>query len=519
MKCLRNLLIAVALTLSFSLFAEIGEDAREKLNLDSMQVENITVYYEKSLKGKLPVFEKECKRLLAEQKRGKELLARKDDLLLEINSILGIAEPDARMQDYVFGRTLAMFSIEKQTFYVVKAQTIKDFLREGGKLANCTYDKTTDKVAYEFNAEGGKEGLKYLESMFPVSSEETFEKDIEMGFASLRRMAGSMQIGLALHEVIEMSLLQRARPQDPYWRWFGDGFANAIAKELLKKYAGAEIAEEYAESCAVDNYEDLEKEVNLRYWMSAKYYVGIEKPVERGERMFYARYAYATFEAQRLVDAHGIECVKEIMNEVSSKEGRTSEALMDAIKKVTGEDMRERLRRYQTFGTREEGMAKYEALYNAAAEENNYETMLVNLLRVQELSESPFSPDSLRRYKLAATLLFKLGHEEAGDRAMENCMEVFKSSPVPEGHDAAREMFLVYALECNNPLKARKVAEEFLTERPENVLSLTVLMLTDSQSGRIAEAKEKAEKILSLVKNPRSPSYKAAAGILGREPQ
>jgi hypothetical protein len=154
-------------------------------------------------------------------------------------------------------------------------------------------------------------------------------------------------------------------------------------------------------------------------------------PIDYEQRLIEARYAYAMHEAQRLIDKHGIDCVRRILDELASAESRTGDDISDAIEKVTGEDMDVRLNRYQSFGTREEGIPKYTAPFNAASENNDYEKMLINLLRVMELHEFQYSPNNLESWGNAAWLLFKMGYEKTGDEVMQNCISLFEHSPVP----------------------------------------------------------------------------------------
>jgi len=120
----------------------------EKLNLSSAHIADATVYYEKCFEPKLPIFEREYKKFLAEKERGKAINAQKNQIIADINQILGISEPDTEMQDKLWTGLLGVFSIEKTTFYIVKQGTIKDLLRAGGQLPNFTYDKASDTGTY-----------------------------------------------------------------------------------------------------------------------------------------------------------------------------------------------------------------------------------------------------------------------------------------------------------------------------------------------------------------------------------
>ena len=202
----------------------------------------------------------------------------------------------------------------------------------------------------------------------------------------------------------------------------------------------------------------------------------------------------------------------------SQKKTRAARDILQAVNEVTGEDMQQRFNRYQTFETRQDGMAKYGSLFNDALEKKDYEQMLVNLLRTLELLESQLSPTGLQCYKEIALLLFKLGHEQAGDEAMHNCIELFKNTGMPMAHEAAMEAFIIYAFSCKNAAKAREIAEELLKSKPNHLLALTVQMVVHAEAGRLSEAKKIAQKVINLDKNEQSPSYRTAIQILSTNP-
>ncbi|MHC4535161.1 MAG: hypothetical protein ACYS6K_14525 [Planctomycetota bacterium] len=509
--------IALMLVSTCRLFAA-DQKPWEQLNLSSTSIAGTTIYYEKSLEPKLPVFERKYREFLAETEIVKNVETKKKQIIAEINTILGITEPDIKKQEKALKELLGAFSFENLIFYIVLQDTTKDFLYEGGQLPNFTYDKTNDTVTYnpEFIATSEDGPDKSFELAFLVASEETFEENINLIFQVLYKAVGSGNIFVAIHEVVESSLLNRAKPTDAYWRWFSDGFANAITFEILKKYAGIEMADDIATAYYISEYKGLEKEINLRYWMGLNFC--IKTPLEYENNLSLARYAYATQEAQRLIELNGIECIRKIIDKMLAKKTRTARDILQAVNEVTGEDMQQRLDHYQTFKTRQDGMAKYGSLFNAALEKKDYEQMLVNLLRTLELQESQLSPISLRCYKEIALLLFKLGHEQAGDEAMLNCVELFKNTGIPMAHEAAMEAFIIYAFSCKNATKAREIAEELLKSKPNHLLALTVQMVVHAEDGRLSEAKKIANKVINLDNNEQSPSYRTAIQILSTNP-
>jgi hypothetical protein len=322
-----------------------------------------------------------------------------------------------------------------------------------------------------------------------------------------------------MHEVAEMGLLMRGKPMDAHWRWFSDGFAEAIAHHLVGRYLGPEHAEEYLEGRDIEQHRQYEQDINLRYWLSKN--LCIETPLEHESRVSAARYAYATHEARKLVTEHGIECVHKILDEISSRESRRGEDLIEAVEKVTGADIEKRLSRYQTFGTTEQGINKYVAALKAASREKDYEQTLISVVRLHEIRPMPFSPTCLKDYKESAVLLNKLGYEQEADKLMYQCIGLFEMSPVPHGREVAMDVFLLYVLDCRQPRRGLAVAEQLLEHKPDNTLAMTVQMLSDAEVGRIGKAKGTARIIQTLVpeeKREKSLAYKYASRILSSDP-
>ena len=145
--------------------------------------------------------------------------------------------------------------------------------------------------------------------------------------------------------------------------------------------------------------------------------------------------------------------------------------------------------------------------------------MLISVLRIMELCEDAFSCGYLKGWKNAALLLLKLGNEKAGDKLMRNRIELYEESYVPHLREVAAEMFVVYALQCGNPQKADKTAEEVLKIWSDNVASLTIKMLMLGEAGAIVDAQQMAKKIHSLVESEESPCYKIASRILAIDPR
>jgi hypothetical protein len=150
--------------------------------------------------------------------------------------------------------------------------------------------------------------------------------------------------GLAVHEVTELAIVTRLKPFDPYFRWFSDGFANALSAEILRRHFGADAAKAFLADYDPAPYADIQHQVNLAYWMGKSF--EIAAPIESEKRLTNARYAYATFEARRLIDRHGLDIVQRVLRRAATQPTNDSRELFPAIEQVTGEDMRQRLMQY-----------------------------------------------------------------------------------------------------------------------------------------------------------------------------
>ena len=505
-------------------FVQVQTDPNnwDKLNLGSITIAGAKVFYERSFEPNLPFFEKTYKEFLAAKEKQNILNSRKEQILTDINAILGIKEPPAEMQEKFWtGFSGAFNSIQNMTFYLVKQSTVKDFLRAGGQLPNFAYDKATDTAAYNpyFEVSSKDTPDKPFEFALPIESVVKFENNVDMIFKFFGDI-GDFSAGTVIHEITEFSMLWYIKQTDQYWRWFSDGFSNAIAYELLKKHFDNSRAEEWLKDLDTSQYKDLEKEINLRYWMSGKFCLlhPDDIPTEKGKEFTLARYAYSTFEAHRLIDKYGIDCVKKILDEVTVKESRTGEDLIESIKNATGEDMNVRLAAYQSFNTRQEGLEKYAKAFNEASAKKDYEEMVFNLFRMHDLRLPSEVVPLLDDYRYASTILFKMDCEKEADAVVSNCLDFFSNPGYKNGRLAASEVFIFYALESQKPLKAREVAEELLKALPDNVAALTIEMFVHLDNRQFDQAKQIAQKIISLSESKNSRNYQVAEKVLAIDP-
>ncbi len=500
-----------------------SEPARKALGLEKTIVRGTTVLYEKQFEDKLPYFQKRYGEWVDQIEANRSLIAKKDIIITRIIEITGEGDLDRKAA----GEALAYYERVSQrrlgTVYLFTKERVKDFLRGGGKLPGFTYDRKTDMVNFKSGYESGELGgndappeaddEKFLDWVFPLSGKETFEEDVDETLNGLGETFGNLA-GLGVHEVTEMIMVfRKGWPKDPFWRWFSDGFANAITLAVLKEYGGPEEAKRYASACCeTRDYSGMEKELNLRYWMAEPFL--IKTPLESEDRLRKARYAYATLEAQRLIEKHGLGCVKKIIETACKDESKGSAKLYMAISRVTGENMAPRMLRYQTSEYSSDDAEKYRKQFNAAAAKKDYEAMIVSGLRLLELKPNQYSARALKLRRTIGTLLFRYGHEQHGEMAMHDCIKLFDKSGIPGAREAALESFVLYCLEINRPLKAVPMAKELLAKNSEHVPSLAVRMLSLHNGGDLAGAKEVAAKICALVPDEKQTPHILAKKVL-----
>ena len=496
------------------------KDPWEPFDLQTAELDGVTLHYDKSFSPKLDLFRVSFKDFLdaerEESRRVQGLLEKKNEVIAEVNRILGCSPSDEQraQQDRILTTILRpkfRFSEVrgKIHLFLIRQDTVKDYLRKGGSLPSFSYDRASDTASYNFFASlSDPSPEKDIMLALPVRDVDSLETEAKDMFAKIADLGG-MREGVAFHEIVEWTILnQRLRPHDPYFRWFSDGFSDAISARLLRKFVGEDAAKEFARD--LQKYSGLEKELNLYYWMGPDFC--IDTPLESEDRLENARYAYAALEAERLIQKHGMESVAKILDKACKDRLNDSRNLVAAVKDVTGEDIEHIFRRYQTFETREDGVKKYATAFNAAMERKDLSEALVNLLRIQEL-RGP----TLQDYSNAAYLLFRLGNEEMGDQAIKKHMALLKNRGLDEAFFLMQKLFVEYSLKCRNLQKAHTIAEEILQAEPDFVPALAARAHRLLTSHQRADALAAARRILELEKNPDSPAYALAKAILSLE--
>ena len=159
-------------------------------------------------------------------------------------------------------------------------------------------------------------------------------------------------------------------------------------------------------------------------------------------------------------------------------------------------------RHNQTFETKEQGLKHYAGPYNAAIDGRDNAKALELMLRILELraGEDP------RFYSNSARILFHMGDEVLGDRAILRHADLCKRRGLKKRHIIMHKLFIDYSLRCRNLEKAVPSAQEVMKAETEYVPAMAVEMLRIIRTeGDTAQAKKLAQRIVELeqdIKNP-----------------
>ena len=147
----------------------------------------------------------------------------------------------------------------------------------------------------------------------------------------------------------------------PNDRWFVEGASNYLAWVLVRRYLGEGKAKEFLATLDVMAHADTVGQIDIHSWLEGGSGSSAKSPSR--EHLQSARMAFATHEVMRLVARHGQGTIAKVLAQLkkvsdqarSARKGkkpdRTLEwAVVDAIKEVTGEDLRKRLMPDRTDG-------------------------------------------------------------------------------------------------------------------------------------------------------------------------
>jgi len=310
-----------------------------------------------------------------------------------------------------------------------------------------------------------------------------------------------------LHEYVEAAIVSRLNPRDPYFRWFADGGANALAVRLLERYVDNTMAADFSISFDTSRMADQKRSARLRYWMGVTYEVDTAVTADR--ELNHLRYAWATYEMDRLIKKHGADFIKQVLDLVVERRPILGRHLVAAIQQVTKEDFDSTLRQYEDFEDRKVQLLVHLANVDKARKESKFDAAIAELLRAMELAQ--IDGYNAKYYGMAAVLLVQAGDEAAAD-------ELFKKQLAHVGSDgkqALKIQMIDAAWAARKPAKVYSVAEEVLAQNPDHIPSLSVRMARLATVDKdYVRAKVVAQRILAVVPDERSPFHRLARDMI-----
>jgi len=211
------LIVTLVLCLSAQAPAGEAETPWQDFDLGEIQVEGVTVRYEKSLEPKPDAIRKALSGFLkkqAEHAAQIDLFRQKSDKIVEqVNTILGSSPSEKQRAEQ---HKIFSFFLNKSartisfgpgtTIYLIGKESTKDYLRKGGSLPGFTYNKAEDEANYKFAINRSikdKEISEEIEIVCPVEGKRA-RKEFSVFPATIQRLKrASMISGVALHELVK----------------------------------------------------------------------------------------------------------------------------------------------------------------------------------------------------------------------------------------------------------------------------------------------------------------------------
>ena len=522
------------------LAAEKTPEVVEKLGLKKAEVEGATIYYEPALAGQLETVKKayqDYRDRMAGQTTAKpfspdKLIAKKTVVLDDIYNIVGVDDPELKdrlvtVADGFLGtdKTLSIPLVGMgNIFYLMQGTTSKEYLRSGGTLPNVTYDKKTDSAESRFLFGTDQDNSSNQEVVLPVSVDEPdrLEKVLESLFSILPQQMETAKNSLLsdsiiIHEIAESAIIGRLRSNDPYRRWFTDGFANAVTYEILKRHFSEAEANVFIEAYDTKPHQDLQSQTNLKYWFIADLSMSNHPPIQQEDELISARYSFATEQARRIVEAYGIECIKKIIDQYIATGNKHPGQLLPAIQKATGDDIEKHLMVYQSFADPKEGIRFYANKMDTARAAKDYPGVIFAMLRISELQgEQPYSKDNLNLRITIAKMLHLEGHGKEATEWITEFADELCQSKNPQNRYAGGDFMIVYAMQTHQPQVALKYAQAILQSKPEDTNALMIVMITEAEQKHTQKAVELAKKICEIEPNEEHLCHAVAKDVLAK---
>jgi tetratricopeptide (TPR) repeat protein len=500
-----RLLQSLALMACICTGATAQESPYDVFDLDVAKAGSLTVHYEKVLAPAMPETLRRIDAFLAEtawsRATGDAPAPSPDAIADDIVSILGITERSLRAMLVqiltAYGPDNPFLSARERDLhlYIITADSMKAHLRSGGMFPNMSYDPATNMCTYlvKFGVLAGagspdaRQASSTVSFAVPVKAVDSAPEDT---MDILRTVADP---GIGIHEAVEVAAVNRLRRQDRQMRWFYEGLANAVAARLLERHFGGAAGNHFRKNWDVDEWRSFEKELLLLYWPPESEMINTLLTSEA--ELFNARYAFSTLEVERLLDACGTDCVKTIIDRAEGAVSTPPDALFEAIRSVTGEDLRQRLKAYQPFDAQQDGLRFYADRARSAKERDDAAAALTATLRLIELSDD-YSPELTEQ---AVRLMHGMGRTDLADQLFARDLARLARGPHKGLLEEMQGRFVGYAIDTGRPEKAYSFAEKVLEKDDADAAALVVRAHRLASEGHAADAAKAAQRVLELA--------------------
>lgn len=304
-----------------------------------------------------------------EQKRPEELVLQihrgRDLILKEIAHDLGIRQPWPTMERFLqqmirlMGRAVSALPDPKHV-RLWKRHDLIAHLDAGHSLPGYRYDRQTNRVTFGFDLTSGGAKRVARPGVVPIVLTQATDiallaeaqNKIDRLMHGVENMLPELAIS-TLCSTARVGIRQELQIHVPGDMWLVEGTSNYLAYALLKRQFCRFMGCDFSAAPDTRPYMDMRSCVGLASWSERGQDTSAAEP-----RLQSARVAFATSEATRLVQRHGrgaiAKVLAELKNAASETENRDGPAsaprspVPEAIRKVTGEDIRARLATYGT---------------------------------------------------------------------------------------------------------------------------------------------------------------------------
>ena len=128
-----------------------------------------------------------------------------------------------------------------------------------------------------------------------------------------------------------------------FTRWFCEGMANYVSELCVKEFPGKYISPNPPVWASTTKFEDMKAQVDLLNWRIPGW-----EMVPMDDNLLNAYLAFSLKEIQGLASRHSAQKISSIMKEFAKSETRNNQAIFDAVKTATGEDIKPALEKYGT---------------------------------------------------------------------------------------------------------------------------------------------------------------------------